>query len=367
MCKVYNTIGCLNALQIHLVRYNIDEFRTLNELIHFRKNYQFHEKQIIADHTLFVQEENVSLEKEILELKETIQQNKNNLQDQLKQKLGNLNQEIENLPATNSKIIPTIKDYWLNLILCIKFWFSQLKFQFDVALFYYRAKKILSEKNKRLAYISGNFQDAVNESSFLSLQAFEKKKEIIENLNNTIYGAIGEKKVEDLLKKLSDDYILINDFCCTFNPPIYNKNNNDRIHSIQIDHLLLSPSGIFLIETKNWSNDSINNSKLRSPVEQILRTNFAVYIMLNNELENLHQNLARHYWGNRKVPIKNIVVFTNNKPSEEFQFVKIVTLNELLPYIKCFNPSFLFEETEMIADFLLKFSEQEKIRSKLSI
>lgn len=367
MCKVYNTIGCLNALQIHLVRYNIDHFHTLNELISFRKNYRINEEQIISDHTLFIEKEKTELEEGISELNTANEQTKIDLRNQLKQKLDILNQEIENLPATNSKIIPTIKDYWLNLVLCIKFWFAQLKFQFDVAFFSYQAKKLLSEKNKRLAYISANFQDAVNESSFLSLQAFEKKKEIIETLNNTIYGAIGEKKVEDLLKKLPDDYILINDFCCTFDPPIYNKRNNDHIHSIQIDHLLLSPSGIFLIETKNWSNDSINNSKLRSPVEQILRTNFAVYIMLNNELENLHQNLARQYWGNRKVPIKNIVVFTNNKPSEEFQFVKIVTLNELLPYIKCFNPSFLFEETEMIADFLLKFSEQEKIRSKLSI
>ena len=31
------------------------------------------------------------------------------------------------------------------------------------------------------------------------------------------------------------------------------KTEKDRIFSIQIDHLLLSNSGIFIIETKNWS------------------------------------------------------------------------------------------------------------------
>lgn len=367
MCKVYNTIGCLNTLQIHLVRYNVDHFHTLNELISFRKNYHINEAQIISDHTLFIEEEKTSLEEDISELNTAFPQKKIDLRNKLRQKLDLLNQEIEQLPETNSKIIPTIKDYWLNLVICMEFWYKQIEFQFDITLLTYHAKKLRSQKNKRLGYISANFQNAVNESSFLSLQAFEKKKEIIENLNNTIYGAIGEKKVEDVLKKLPDNHILINDFCCTFSPPIYNKSNHDYIHSIQIDHLLISPSGIFLIETKNWSDKSINNPNLRSPVEQVLRTNFALFIMLNNELDNLTKNFTRHYWGNRKVPIKNIIVFTNNKPSEEFQFVKIVTLDELLPYIKNFNASFLIEETEMIADFLLKLSEQVKNRSKLSV
>lgn len=176
MCRVYNTIGCLNTLQIHLVRYNVDHFHTLNELISFRKNYRINEEQIISDHTLFIEKEKTELEEDISELNTANEQTKIDLRKQLKQKLDDLNQEIENLPETNSKIIPTIKDYWLNLILCIKFWFAQLKFQSDIALFSYQAKKLLSEKNKRLAYISLNFQDAVNESSFSSLQAFEKKK-----------------------------------------------------------------------------------------------------------------------------------------------------------------------------------------------
>jgi hypothetical protein len=325
-----------------------------------------HEEQIISDHTLFIETEKTTLENDIAELNSDIAQKRIDLRAELKQKLDYLNHKIESLPETNSKIIPTIKDYWLNLVICIKFWLAQLKYYFENALFTYQARKLLSEKNKRLKYISLRFQDAVNESSFSSLQAFEKKKEIIEDLNNIIYGAIGEKKVEEMLKKLSDDYILINDFCCSFDPPIHNKTNNDHIHSIQIDHLLFSPAGIFIIETKNWSNDSINNLELRSPVQQILRNNFAVYKMLNNELGAISKDFARHYWGKRKVPIKNIIVFTNNKPSEEFQFVKIVTLEELLPYIKYFDTSFLVDETEMIADFFLKFSEQKINRSKLN-
>ncbi|MBS7253258.1 nuclease-related domain-containing protein [Flavobacterium branchiicola] len=366
MCKVYNTIGCLNTLKFDLVNYKVDHFRTLNELVNFQKNYHAGEEQIISNHTLFIEEEKTTLEKDISELNTAIPQTKIDLTAKLKQQLDDFNQQIENLPNPNFKIIPTIKDYCFNLVICTKFWFAQIKSHFEIIQFNYETKKALSRKNKRFEYLTSNFQDAISESSFLDLQTFEKKKEIIENLKNTIYGAIGEQKVENTLKKLSDDYILINDFCCTFKPPIYNKSNNDHICSIQIDHLLLSPAGIFLIETKNWSTNSINNSDFRSPVQQILRTNFALYNIMNNEINKINQNFAHHYWGRKKVPIKNIVLFTNTKPIEEFQFVKILTLDELLPYIKYFNPSFLVEETEMIADFLLKFSEQKQIHSKLT-
>ncbi|MTH14497.1 nuclease-related domain-containing protein [Flavobacterium sp. LC2016-01] len=365
MCRVYNTIGCLNAIQLMLVRYNVDEFRTLNELINYRKNYQFNEQEIISDHTLFIQEEKSILEQEIAELNDAIPRNKNDLEDRLRQQLDAFNQEIDNLPETNSKIIPTIRDYWLNLVICTKFWFVQLQFHYNIKTFNYQVKKLLSEKNKRFEYLSANFQDAINESCFPELQAFEKKKEIIENLNHTIYGAVGEQKVEKTLRILSDDFILINDFCCTFKPPIHNKANNDTIHSIQVDHLLISSAGIFLIETKNWSDKSINNSDLRSPVEQILRTNFALYKLLSEKKRKRNWNFARQHWGDRKIPIKNIIVFTNNKPVEEFQFAKILTLTELIPYIKYFKGNFTSDETEMIAEFLLKFSEQKKAHSKL--
>lgn len=367
MCKVYNTIGCLNTLQLHLVEYNVDEFLTLNELINFRKNYHIAEEEITSTHRILIEEEKLLLEKDLSELDVIFQQTKIDLKTKLRQKLDNFNQIIDELPETNSKIIPTIKDYWFNLIICTQFWSAQLKFHYQIFFFNRQAKKTLSQKNKRYNFISDNFQDAVNESSFNALQSFEKKREIIENLNNTIYGAIGEQKVENTLKKLSDDYILINDFCCTFNPPIYNKHKNDHIHSIQIDHLLISPAGIFLIETKNWSDNSINNPYLRSPVEQILRTNFALFILINNKSSGLNKNFARHSWGDRKVPIRNIIVFTNNKPIQEFQHVKIVTLVDLLPYVKNFNSHLFNSEIEIISDFLLKFSEQRKSHSKLSI
>ncbi|MFB9079989.1 nuclease-related domain-containing protein [Flavobacterium procerum] len=199
----------------------------------------------------------------------------------------------------------------------------------------------------------------------MDLQKFESKKKIITALNNTIYGAIGEQKVETVLKKLSDDYILINDFCYSFATPI--KYNGDFIKSIQIDHLLISQAGIFIIETKNWSNRSFDNLELRSPVQQILRTNYALFKLLDDSVQKHNWNFSRQHWGNRKIPIKNIIVFINNAPKEQYQFIKILRLGELISYIQYFNSNFTINETESIANYLLNLSQHNEVISKLSM
>jgi uncharacterized protein YfkK (UPF0435 family) len=164
---------------------------------------------------------------------------------------------------------------------------------------------------------------------------------------------MGENKVLKDLKNLPDDYILINDFVCNFYPPIYNQQENDYIKSIQIDHLLISPSGIFLIETKNWSKNSLSNLSLRSPVEQVRRTNFALFRILTDKPILLDQ----HHWGDRKIPIRNLIVLVNEKLDEEFQYVKILTLKELRNYIEYFKNSFSAKETQAVANYLLKLNE----------
>ena len=168
---------------------------------------------------------------------------------------------------------------------------------------------------------------------------------------------MGEHKVVKELANLSDENILINDFTLSFHPAIYNRQENDYIKSIQIDHLLVTPSGVFIIETKNWSEKSLASLDLRSPIQQIKRTSFALFNILTGDISKCRINLKRHHWGDRKILIKNVIVMTNSKPNEEFQYVKVLTVNELLNYVKYFKPIFTSSETEAIASYLLKLSD----------
>ena len=214
------------------------------------------------------------------------------------------------------------------------------------------------DKNNRYQFITSHFSNAVNESCLTEINELENKQRIIDEVKNSIYGALGEHKVVKELENLSDENILINDFAISFNPAIYNRQENDYIKSIQIDHLLVTPSGIFLIETKNWSEKSLASLDLRSPVQQVKRTNFALFQILTGDVLNDRVNLKKHHWGDRKIPIKNLIVMTNSKPNEEFQYVKVLTVSELLGYVKYFKPIFTNTETQAIASYLLNLNDQ---------
>ena len=367
MCKVFNTVGALNDIESHLINHNINEFTSLDELITFQKQYHSRQQEIILDHTLLVEQEKIFLEKDIDEFNEVISIRKLELKKELQQQLDNFDQELCNLPIADFKIIPIIKDYYMCLIIWAKIRYSQIIYYFKYFILTRKSDKLISTKNKQLNYIVTNFNEAARQSGSSQLQTLLRKKTIIDEINNSIYGAIGEQKVANVLANLSDDYILINDFKYSFHPPLYYHKKNDRIKSIQIDHLLISPSGIFIIETKNWSEQSIANPYLRSPAEQVNRTNFALFKILADKKANSNFNFSNYNWVNKKIPIRNLIVFINNKPKEEFDFVKILSPTDLLSYIKYFTPSFTSNETQMIANYLLQISEKNNRCSKLII
>jgi hypothetical protein len=277
------------------------------------------------------------------------------LEEDLRKEIAQLQQQLHCLSASSKNIIRSLIDYFKKHSLKRKIHNSELNFNSKISFELRQSINTLTEKNNRYQFITSHFNEAVQESSRASLWELERKKKVIEQINSSIYGAIGEQKVVKELKNLSNDYFLINDFCLSFFPPIYNRQEDEHIRSIQIDHLLVSPFGVFLIETKNWSDQSLNNLSLRSPVQQIKRTNFALYKMLSGEIFG-RLNLNQHHWGERKIPIKNLIVLTNHKPTEEFQYVKVVTLSELLSYIKYFKPGFSGTETQVIAKYLLNLA-----------
>ncbi|MFN8283584.1 MAG: nuclease-related domain-containing protein [Chitinophagales bacterium] len=354
MCKVYNQIGSLTAVKSHLHNHNVYDFKSINELIAFQKNYSNEQLQIISNHTILIEKEKNELNNEIEQLNDLIEKNKNEFKQKLDLELEQLRQQLDHTSSSQSNILKTVIFYLKRKIIKRKIQNIQINFdtKFNASVQSYLDS--LSLKNNRREYITSHFMSAVDKSSSSQLQELKRKKEIIDQIKTSIYGAVGEHKVSKELENLSDDYILINDFTCTFDPPIYNRKENYYIKSIQIDHLLISLSGIFIIETKNWSEDSIANIDLRSPVKQIKRTGHALYILLANHMNSL---LAQHHWGNRKIPIRNLIVLINQKPIEEFEYVKILTLKQLRQYIEYFKPNLSIKETQQIANYLLSLNE----------
>jgi len=355
MCKVYNQIGSLTTIKSHLQEHDVYEFKSVSELINFQKSYSVVRKQINSNHKLLIEQEKNILSDKIIKLENSIKAEKATIEQQLLLELEQLRYRLDNLSSTSSNIIQTFFNYVKKNGLKLKIRNNKSTFDFKVEYSVEHLIKHYNEASNRYQYIVSSFEDAVMQSGLAELKELDRKKAVIDQINSSIYGALGEQKVVKELEKLSDDYILINDFSCRFNPPVYNRKENDYIKSIQIDHILLSPAGIFLIETKNWSQHSLSDLSLRSPVQQIKRTNFVLYNILNKKKSNAKILLNKHHWGDRKIPIKNLIVLINHKPIEEFQYVKILTLNEVLSYINYFKPCFSNEEMQMITNYLLNF------------
>lgn len=355
MCKIYNPVGCLTAVKSHLLRYNITEFKSLNEVISFQSKYASIRAHVIARSESAVVGEKNRIFAENEALKGSIESTRESVKDGLVNQIETLRAKLESLAFPNNRgfFKSTIK-YYKSRVLKKSIRRHEQELPFRIARSVQDLEQLYQRNEKRYSYLTSDFERAVKESCYEELGILERKKAVIDEVNSLIYGAIGEQKVVKVLEGLSDDYVLINDFCLSFKPPIYNRAENDYIQSIQVDHLLIGPSGIFLIETKNWSERSLNDLSLRSPVSQLRRTNFALFRLLNQSSANL--GLNDHHWGKKRIPLKNLLVLINHRPKEEFQFVKVLTLNQLLSYIEYFPPVFNRREAERIADELTELS-----------
>jgi hypothetical protein len=358
MCKVHNSVGCLTTVKTHLKRHKINDFNSINEVINFQKNFSTLRQQIISNHEQLIKNEKVTLDAEISQLENTIKTDKTHFENSFRSEIEKLTQKLNNLSTSMGlnfvqRLINFIK--WRSL----KKKLQSLEVNLDNNISYAVSSLVDQHqyKSNRHQYITSQFRDAVNESCLTEINKLENKQRIIDEVKNSIYGALGEHKVVKELENLSDENILINDFTLSFHPAIYNRQENDYIKSIQIDHLLVTPVGIFIIETKNWSEKSLASLDLRSPIQQIKRTSFALFNILTGDISNYRINIKQHHWGDRKIPIKNLIVMTNLKPNEEFQYVKVLTVSELLSYINYFKPIFTSSETQAIASYLLNLSD----------
>lgn len=87
-------------------------------------------------------------------------------------------------------------------------------------------------------------------------------------------GRRGERRVYSILTHLSDEYHLFND--------IMLKTRNGR--KMQIDHIVVSPYGIFVIETKNYQGIIIGNGNSDEWRQNIWGNEYRLY---NPEMQNL--------------------------------------------------------------------------------
>lgn len=113
-------------------------------------------------------------------------------------------------------------------------------------------------------------------------------------------GAVGERRVANKLqKRLNDDYVIINDIT------IPSENG-----TTQIDHIVLSQYGIFIIETKNYKGWITGTDK----AEYWVKNMYGYKYQFRNPLKQnyAHQKALQSLLSLRQFCFHPIVVFSNS-------------------------------------------------------
>jgi hypothetical protein len=135
-------------------------------------------------------------------------------------------------------------------------------------------------------------------------------------------GKKGESAVTETLKSLSDDYVVLNDIVVP-----ESKGN--------VDHVLIGPNGVFVIETKNYSGfvkceeDEwfVNGQRIRSLSKQAKRNSMAVRGCIASVFSGPQS----------KVPyIVPLLVFVSSRTRLKLfkPTVRVLKLNELVEFIR---------------------------------
>jgi hypothetical protein len=146
-------------------------------------------------------------------------------------------------------------------------------------------------------------------------------------------GARAELDVIESLARLPDEYTVFSDI--RLSAERYILFNGGSLQSAQIDHLVLTPAGVFVVETKRWSRKFVESGDYHDPFDQIQRAAYLCYDQL------------RRQFG--KIRVRSIIACSGQLPSTpKGSYIKVLAVPELTGYISW------FKQPELAPDRLLQ-------------
>ena len=154
-------------------------------------------------------------------------------------------------------------------------------------------------------------------------------------------GARAELDVIAHLGHLPANYTVWNDVRLTANRHIHF--NGAALQSAQIDHLVLSPAGVFVIETKRWSTHFAEFGQYHDPFDQIQRSAYLCYDQLRRSFGNIR--------------VRSVIACAGKLLfAPQDSRVKVLPVAELVGYISWFRQHELAPDQLLtVRDYLQKF------------
>jgi len=135
-------------------------------------------------------------------------------------------------------------------------------------------------------------------------------------------GAEAELAVIDRLRTLPASAVVFNDV--RLKATRFIRFNGVALRSAQIDHIVLTSAGVFVIETKRWSQRFVESGDFHNPFDQVSRANY------------LCHDLLRRRFG--KTRVRSIIACGGSLPDAPREsYVKVVRPENITGYISWFR------------------------------
>ena len=353
MAIIHRQVGSLSQLIELLMESGIYDFDTLDSIREFRASYKDTIQKIGENSRARLSQDIADLESRYQKLSSDLSNGIKRREDELLAELRMLKAESNaTKPPSNflGRVVASVKNRRISRRTAV----LESSFRSEVERPFRRSLNDVARIKSDIDSKKTNPEKWIETYSSNEIAKHQRALSIFQINRSLFYGAEGEERALHELSKLPDSYTVINDFRLKFAKPIYNRREDDRIYSVQIDHIVIGPTGIYLVETKNWSKDSVENRDLFSPVKQLNRHSFAMFVLLNDAVRSGGMwRVFSGNWGDRKISPRNIILLMNHKPREEYQHVKILTLQEIVRYISYGTPIFSETEVATLSDYIL--------------
>lgn len=151
-----------------------------------------------------------------------------------------------------------------------------------------------------------------------------------------IAGAEAELAVIEQLRKLSPAHTVFNDVRLRASRHI--RFNGAALQSAQLDHVVVSVAGVFVIETKHWSRRFAESGAFHDPYDQVQRASYLCF------------DLLRQHFGETRV--RSVIACVGSLPDAPADsHTKVLHLGDLNGYISQFKREVTFEQMEALRRF----------------
>jgi len=308
MAKIHGISGSTRYLLNGTKPISGKRLTTFEEVMHFHKNYE----RILAETELTVSKQEDEI---IISLGEEEEKLENCLMEGLSYRTIEVDAHISEIQINAE----TADGFFLKFKYRIQYWIESSLRDHRINSPFKQIRQNLhntkSQKNHHIAHkpqvIKKACKNITDTQNFLS------------NNSSFVIGAMGEESVINILVQLPDEYHVLNDVNLYFPKYIYWRERNEHIRTCQIDHIVIGPTGVFLLETKKWKTSDIE-IKSDDLKHQIRRASYALWYYLKD-----------HYLYENKPRVQNVLVSMHGAQYGQKidKYIDIVYPSRLCAYI----------------------------------